>query len=130
MWKKCHRTGSRSPWTTDDGAKDVALTGKEGTHVVVLHRQGNGRFGLNDAGKVTWKVTEGTVTKVRDGGKDVTIQSADGTKKTVHVGKEATVETAHGVVDTNEVHREDRRQVVVYTTAEPTKEVVHLFKKL
>jgi hypothetical protein len=86
--------------------------------------------GLKDAGKGTSRGTEGTVTKVGEGGKDVTVKSADATEKTVHIGEEATVETAHGVVDTTKYTAKAGDKVVLYTTVEPTKEVVHLFKKL
>jgi len=119
--------------TTVDGTKDVALAGKEGTHIVV-HYTGKGAeevaTGVEDAGKGTWKVTEGTVEKIGDGGKDVTIKLADGTEKTFHVGKEATVEAGHGIVDTGKYTAKAGDKVAVYTVADPTKEVVRLFKKL
>lgn len=119
--------------TTVDGAKGVALATKKGTHVVV-HYTGEGAektaIGVKDAGKGTWKVTEGTVTKVGEGGKDVTIKLKDGTEKTYHVGKETTVETGHGVVEGSKDTAKAGDKVVVYTTVDPTKEVVHLFKKL
>lgn len=119
--------------TTVDGAKDVALAGKEGTHVVVHYTVKGAEetaTGLEDAGKGTWKVTEGTVTKIGEGGKDVTIKLADGTEKTYHVGKEATVEAGHGIVDAGKYTGKAGDKVVVYTTVDPTKEVVRLFKKL
>lgn len=119
--------------TTVDGAKDVTLAGKEGTHVVV-HYTVKGTeetaTGLEDAGKGTWKVTEGTVTKIGEGGKDVTVKLADGTEKTYHVGKEATVEGGHGIEDAGKYTGKTGDKVVVYTTVDPTKEVVRLFKKL
>ena len=77
-----------------------------------------------------WKVTKGTVTKVGEGRKDVTIKSADGPEKTVHLGKEATVETAHASWIQTQYTEKTGDKVVVYATVEPTKEVVHLFKKL
>jgi hypothetical protein len=119
--------------TTLDGAKDVALAGKEGTHVVIHYTKEGAEktaTGVEDVGKGTWKVTEGTVTKVGEGGKDVTIKLKDGTEKVYHVGKEATVETAHGVVEGSKYTAKAGDKVVVYTTVDPTKEVVHLFKKL
>jgi hypothetical protein len=119
--------------TTVDGVKGAALAGKEGSHVVI-HYTGKGAekaaTGVEDVGKGTWKVTEGTVTKVGEGGKDVTIKMKDGTEKVYHVGKEATVETEHGVVEGSKYTAKAGDKVVVYSTVDPTKEVVHLFKKL
>jgi hypothetical protein len=119
--------------TTIDGAKGAALATKKGTHVVV-HYTGEGAektaTGVKGAGTGTWKVTEGTVTKVGEGGKDVTIKLKDGTEKTYHVGKEATIETGHGVEEGTKYTARAGDKVVVYTTVDPTKEVVHLFKKL
>ena len=119
--------------TTVDGAKDVALAGKEGTHVVVHYTVKGAEetaTGVEDAGKGTWKVTEGTVERIGEGGKDVTIKLADGTEKTFHVGKEATVEAGHGVVDTGKYTAKAGDKVAVYSVVDPTKDVVRLFKKL
>ncbi len=54
----------------------------------------------------------------------------DGTEKTYHVAKEATVDTGHGVVEGSKYTAKAGDKVVVYTTVDPTKEVVHVFKKL
>jgi hypothetical protein len=119
--------------TTVDGVQGAALATKKGSHVVV-HYTGEGAektaIGVKDAGKGTWKVTEGTVTKVGEGGKDVTIKLKDGTEKTYQVGKEATVDTGHGVVEGSKYTAKAGDKVAVYTIVDPTKEVVHLFKKL
>jgi hypothetical protein len=119
--------------TTVDGAKGAALAGKEGTHVVVHYTAVGAEktaIGVKDAGKGTWEVTEGTVTKVGEGGKDVTVKLKDGTEKTYHVGKDATVDTGHGIVDGSKYTAKAGDKVAVYATVDPTKEVVHLFKKL
>jgi len=119
--------------TTVDGAKDVALAGKEGSHVVIHYTSKGAEetaTGLRDAGKGTWKVTQGTVTKIGEGGKDVTIKLADGTEKTYHVGKEASVDGGRGIVDAGKYTGKAGDEVAVYTMVDPTKEVVHLFKKL
>jgi hypothetical protein len=119
--------------TTVDGAKDVALATKEGSHIVVHYTVKGAEetaTGVEDAGKGTWKVTEGTVTKIGEGGKDVTIKLGDGTEKTYHVGKEATVDAGHGIVDAGKYTGNAGDKVAVYTVEDPTKEVVRLFKKL
>jgi len=119
--------------TTVDGAKGVALAGKEGGHFVVHYTEKGGEktaTGLKDAGKGTWKVTEGTVTKVGEGGKEVTVKLKDGTEKTYHLGKEATVKSGHGIEEGGKYTGKAGDKVVVYTTVDPAKEVVHLFKKL
>lgn len=119
--------------TTVDGGKDVALATKEGAHVVV-HYTAKGAeetaTGVKDAGKGTWKVTEGTVTKVGEGGKDVTVKLADGTEKTYDVGKDASVDAGHGIVDAGRYTGKAGDKVAVYSVVDPTKEVAHLFKKL
>lgn len=119
--------------TTVDGAKDTALATKEGTHVVVHYtKKGTEETatGIKDAGKGTWKVSEGTVEKVGEGGKDVTVKMADGTEKTYHVGKEASVESEKGAVAAGKYTGKAGDKVVVYSMVDPTKDVVHLFKKL
>jgi hypothetical protein len=119
--------------TTVDGVKGAGLAGKEGSHVVI-HYTAKGAektaTGVKDAGKGTWKVTEGTVTKIGEGGKDVTVKLKDGTEKTYHVGKEATVATGHGAVDAGKYTGKAGDKVVVYSIVDPSKEVVHVFKKI
>jgi hypothetical protein len=113
--------------------KAVANGTKEGSHVVVHYTEEGGEktaSRLKDAGKGTWKATECTVTAVGKGGRDVTVKTADGSEKVFHLGKEATVETEHGVVDASKYTAKAGDKVVVYSTVEPGKEVVHLFKKL
>jgi hypothetical protein len=119
--------------TTVDGGKDVALATKEGAHVVV-HYTAKGAdetaTGVEDAGKGTWKVTEGTVTKVGEGGKNVTIKLDDGTEKTYDVGKDATVDAGHGIAKAGKYTGKAGDKVAVYSVVDPTTDVVHLFKKL
>jgi hypothetical protein len=113
--------------------KTIAKGTKEGSHVVVHYTEAGGEktaSAVKDAGKGTWKATECTVTAVGKGGRDVTVKMADGTEKTVHLGKEASVETEHGVVDASKDTAKAGDKVVIYSTVEPGKEVVHLFKKL
>ena len=139
--KKVSDDGKTITVKTADGTEDVfkttgktaALAGKEGSHVVV-HYTGVGAektaVGVKDAGKGTWEVTKGTVTKVGEGGKNVTVKLADGTEKTFDVSKEAGVETGRGVKDAGMYTGKAGDKVVMYSTVDPTKDVVHLFKKL
>jgi hypothetical protein len=119
--------------TTVDGGKDVALATKEGAHVVVHYTVKGAEetaTGVKDAGEGTWKVTEGTVTKVGEGGKDVTIKLADGTENTYDVGKDASIDAGRGIVDAGKYTGKTGDKVAVYSVVDPTKEVAHLFKKL
>ena len=119
--------------TIVDGAKGTALATKEGTHVVVHYTKKGAdetATGIEDAGKGTWKVTKGTVEKVGEGGKDVTVKLADGTEKTYHVSKEAAVDSGKGVVAAGKYTGKAGDQVIIYSVEDPTKDVAHLFKKL
>ncbi len=126
---------------TADGTEQVfKVSGKatvkasdEGSRVVV-HYTGEGAdktaSAVKVAGKGTWSATEGTVTAVGKGGKEVTVKTADGTEKTFELGKDATVETGKGLYKGSEYSAKTGEKVVIYSTKEPGKEVVHLFKKL
>jgi hypothetical protein len=85
---------------------------------------------VKDAGKRTWKATEGTVTAVGKGGREVTVKAADGTEKTFDLGKDATVDCGKGIYDGSKYVAKAGDKVAVYTIVEPGKEVVHLFRKL
>ncbi len=112
--------------------KTLAAGAKEGSHVVV-HYTGVGAektaVGVKDAGKGTWEVTKGTVTKVGEGGKDVTVKLADGTEKTFDVSKEAAMETAHGVKQAGMYTGKAGDKVVLYSTVDPTKDVDSHFQE-
>jgi len=139
--EKVSDDGKKITIKTADGTEDVFATSgkavatgaKEGSHVIV-HYTGVGAektaVGVKDAGKGTWEVTKGTVTKVGEGGKAVTVKLADGTEKTFDVSKEAAVESAHGVKTAGMYTGKAGDKVVLYSTVDPTKDVVHLFKKL
>jgi hypothetical protein len=118
--------------TTVNGAKGGPLAGKEGSHVVVHYTEKGAErtaIGVKDAGKGTWKVTEGTVSKIGKGGREVTVKLKDGSEKTYHVGKEATVATGHGIEETGKYSGKAGETIVVYSVVDPSKEVAHLFKK-
>jgi hypothetical protein len=126
---------------TVDGTEEVfKFSGKatvkasdEGSHVVVHYTEKGAEktaHAVKVAGKGTWKATEGTVTAVGKGGREVTVKAADGTEKTFDLGKDATVDTGKGLYDGSKYVAKAGDKVVLYTTVEPGKEIVHLFKKL
>ena len=77
-------------------------------------------------GKGGFKALEGTVTKVGEGGKTITVKAADGTEHTFEVAghgtKVAAVEAGKGT--------EKGAKVTVYYTESAGKKVVHFFEKL
>jgi hypothetical protein len=113
--------------------KETFKASDEGSHVVVRYTEKGAEktaSAVKVAGKGTWKATEGTVTAVGKGGKEVTVKTADGTEKTFELGKDATVDTGKGVYDASKYVAKAGDKVAVYSTVEPGKEIVHLFKKL
>jgi len=113
--------------------KETFKASDEGSHVVVRYTEKGAEktaSAVKVAGKGTWKATEGTVTAVGKGGKEVTLKTADGTEKTFELGKDATVDTGKGVYDGSKSVAKAGDKVAVYSTVEPGKEIVHLFKKL
>jgi len=126
---------------TADGTEEVfKVSGKatvkasdEGSHVVIHYTEKGAEKtarAVKIAGKGTWKATEGTVTAVGKAGKEVTVKTADGTEKTFELGKDATVDSGKGLYDGGKYVAKAGDKVVIYSTAEPGKEIVHLFKKL
>jgi len=115
------------------GAVDSYLAGKEGTHVVV-HYTGEGAdktaVAVDDFGKDTVKVGEGTVTGLDKAGHTVTVKTEDGSEETYHVAKDATVDTEHGVVKGTEYTAKKGEKVSVHYTEEAGKKVAHFIKHL
>jgi hypothetical protein len=111
------------------GAKDTFGGVKEGSEVVA-HYTVNGTdktaVEVDKVGKGGYKVVEGTVTKVGEGGKTITVKAADGTEQTFEVAghgtKVAAVDTAKGT--------EKGAKVTVYYTESAGKKVLHFFEKL
>jgi hypothetical protein len=111
------------------GTKDTFHGVKEGSEVVAHYTvKGTEKTAteVDKIGKDGLKVTEGTVTKIGEGGKTVTVKAADGTEQTFDVvGHGATVgaeDTAKGA--------EKGGKVTVYYTEKAGKKVAHFFEKL
>ena len=111
------------------GAKDTFQGVKEGSEVVAHYTAKgteNTAVEVDKVGKGGYKVVEGTVTKVGEGGKTITVKAADGTEQTFetagHGTKVAAVGTAKGT--------EKGAKVTVYYTESAGKKIVHFFEKL
>jgi len=114
---------------TAEGAKDAFHGVKQGSEVVAHYTvKGTEKSAVevDTVGKEGVKTTEGTVTKVGEGGKTVTVKAADGTEHTFevigHGTKEGAVDTAKGT--------EKGAKVTVYYTEKAGKKVAHFFEKL
>jgi len=81
---------------------------------------------VDKAGKDGYKSVEGTITKIGEGGKTVTVKAADGTEHTFEVAghgtKVAAVDTGKGT--------EKGAKVTVYYTESAGKKIGHFFEKL
>lgn len=109
------------------GASYTALGAEKGSHVVVKYT-GEGAdatsTGIKFVGKGTVKVSEGTVTKVDEGAKTVTVKTASGAEEVYHVSDTATVDTGKGIAK----GAEKGAKVSVYYTEEGGKKIAHFFK--
>jgi hypothetical protein len=113
------------------GAVDSYFKGKEGTHVVVRYTEKGAdktAASVDDFGKDTMKVSEGTITKVDKAGHTVSIKTEDGAETTYNWGKDATIDTEHGVVKSSQYVAKEGDKVVVHYTEDAGKKVVHFFK--
>jgi len=114
---------------TAAGAKDTFHGLKEGSEVVAHYTvKGTEKTGVevDKVGKDGVKTVDGTVTKVGEGGKTITVKAADGTEHTFdvvgHDTKAAAVDTGKGT--------EKGAKVTVYYTEKGGKKVAHFFEKL
>jgi hypothetical protein len=113
------------------GAVDTYFAGKEGTHVVVRYTEKGAdktAASVDDFGKDTMKVSEGTVSKVDKAAHTVSVKTADGAETTYDWGKDATIDTEHGVVKSSQYVAKEGDKVVVHYTEDAGKKVVHFFK--
>lgn len=113
------------------GAMDTYFSGKEGTHVVVRYTEKGAdktAASVDDFGKDTMKVSEGTVTKVDKAAHTVSVKTEDGAETTYDWGKDATIDTEHGVVRSSQYVAKEGDKVVVHYTEDAGKKVVHFFK--
>jgi hypothetical protein len=115
------------------GAMDTYMAGREGSHAVI-HYTGEGAdktaVHVEDFGKNSMQVGEGTVTRVDKGARTVTIKAKDGTEETYHVAKDATIDTEHGVTKDSELIAKKGEKATVHYTDEAGKKIVHLFKSI
>ncbi|MGB8321574.1 MAG: hypothetical protein WCE52_01310, partial [Candidatus Acidiferrum sp.] len=114
---------------TEAGAKDTFHGLKEGSEVAVHYTEKGSEKTATEVdklGKDGVKSVEGTVTKVGEDGKTVTVKTADGTEHVFAVAGHDTVAAAKdlgkGTAKTG--------QVTVYYTEEGGKKVAHFFQKL
>lgn len=115
------------------GAVDTYFAGKEGTHVVVRYTEKGAEktaASVDDFGKDTIKVSEGTVTKVDKAAHTVSVKTADGAETTYDWGKDATIDTEHGVVKSSQFVAKEGDKVVVHYSEDAGKKIVHFFKAI
>jgi len=133
VFKFTGKTAMRAAKGAKTGAVDTYLAGKEGTHVVV-HYTGEGAektaVAVDDLGKNTVKVGEGTVTGLDKAGRTVTVKTKSGTEETYHIAKDATVDSAHGVVKGTEYTAKEGEKVSVHYSEEAGKKVAHFIKRM
>jgi hypothetical protein len=115
------------------GAIDSYMKGKEGSQAVV-HYTGEGAdetaVHVEDFGKRSLQVGEGTVTDVDKGARTITIKAKDGTEHTYHVAKDATIDTEHGITKGSELAVKKGENVTVHYTDEAGKKIAHFFKSI
>ena len=123
------KTTVRGGEAVEAGAKDTFHGVKEGSEVVARYTEKGSEktaVEVDKVGKDGYKSVEGTVTKVGEGGKTITVKAADGTEHTFEVAghgtKVAAVDTAKGT--------EKGAKVTVYYTESAGKKIAHFFEKL
>ena len=111
------------------GGLDAYMDGKEGTNVVVHYTEKGAdktAVGVDDLGKDTLKVSEGTVTKVDEAARTVTVKTKDGAEDTYQLSKTAVVDTSKGVAKGTK----EGEKVTVQYTEEGGKKVAHFLRRL
>ena len=108
------------------GADYTALGAEKGAHVVVKYT-GEGAdataTGIKYVGKSSVKASEGTVTKIDEAAKTVSIKTAKGAEEVYHYTDVATVDSAKAVAK----GADKSAKVTVYYTEEGGKKIAHLF---
>jgi arginine repressor len=108
------------------GATYTALGAEKGAHVVVKYT-GEGAdataTGIKFVGKDTVKASEGTVTKIDEAAKTVSIKTAKGAEEVYHYTDVATVDSAKAVGK----GADKSAKVTVYYTEVGGKKIAHLF---
>ena len=123
------KTTVRGGEAVEAGAKDTFHGVKEGSEVVAHYTvKGTEKTAVevDKVGRDGYKSVEGTVTKVGEGGKTITVKTADGTERTFEVAgrgtKVAAVDASKGT--------EKGAKVTVYYTESAGKKIAHFFEKL
>ena len=122
-------TAVRGGEATAEGAKDSMHGLKEGSEVVAHYTVKGGEETATEVdrvGKGGFKVVEGTVTKVGEGGKTVVVKTADGTEKTFEVAGKGTAVVGKDIGK----GAEKGGKVTVYYTEQAGKKIAHFFEKL
>jgi len=113
----------------ETASKDVFHGLKEGSEVAVHYTEKGSEktaVEVDRLGKDGMKSVDGTVTKVGEDGKTVTVKAADGTEHTFDVVGKDTKESAKAIGK----GAEKGGKVTVHYTEEGGKKVAHFFKKL
>ena len=123
------KTAVHGAEATATGSKDAFHGLKEGSEVAVHYTEKGSEktaVEVDHLGKDGLKSVDGTVSKVGEGGKTVTVKAADGTEQTFDVIGKDTKESAQAIGK----GADKSAKVTVYYTEQGGKKVAHFFKKL
>jgi hypothetical protein len=123
------KTAVHGAEVTATGSKDAFHGLKEGSEVAVHYTEKGSEktaVEVDHLGKDGLKSVDGTVSKVDEGGKTVTVKAADGTEQTFDVIGKDTKESAQAIGK----GADKSAKVTVYYTEQGGKKVAHFFKKL
>jgi len=123
------KTAVHGAEATETGAKDTFHGLKEGSEVAVHYTEKGSEktaVEVDHLGKDGIKSVDGTVSKVGEGGKTVTVKAADGTEQTFDVVGKDTKESAEAIGK----GADKTGKVTVYYTESAGKKVAHFFQKL
>jgi len=112
----------------EKGAKVIALTAKKGEQVVVHYTEKGAdktAIGIEDVGKVTAKVMEGTLVRVDKGGRYIVVKTAEGVEETMHLAERAMIDTAQGAKNAVEYTAKGGEKVTVHYTEKGGKKIAH-----
>lgn len=126
-------TGKTTVHGLKEGGKVAALTGKEGSHVVV-HYVGEGAektaVGVEYIGKEAPKVMEGTVVGTGKLARTIVVKTPEGAEETLHLTERATIDSGKGVMKGTEYVAKKGERVTVHYTEAGGHKAVHLLKRL
>jgi hypothetical protein len=123
------KTAVHGAEATAEASKDAFHGLKEGSEVAVHYTEKGSEktaVEVDRLGKDGIKSVDGTVSKIGEGGKTVTVKAADGTEQTFDVVGQDTKEAAEAVGKA----ADKTAKVTVYYTESAGKKVAHFFKKL